>query len=158
MRKLIVAENITVDGVIEALDDWFGPASGGDDVVATEREHYAACDAVLLGRQTYEDFKGYWPLQADVTTGITNALNRAEKYVVSSTMRESDWQNTTFLAGPLEEAVSRLKARPGRGWWTSTASSSTRSSWGGGGGSSPKGLAATSASPTPAPSTRVSSC
>lgn len=40
MRKLIVTENITVDGVIEALDAWFGPKSGGDDVVATEREHY----------------------------------------------------------------------------------------------------------------------
>ena len=114
MRKLIVTENISVDGVIEALDGWFGPTSGGDDVVATEREHYAACDAVLLGRQTYEDFKGYWPLQTDVATGIADSLNRAEKYVVSSTMRASDWHNTTFLAGPLEEAVARLKARPGR--------------------------------------------
>jgi dihydrofolate reductase len=114
MRKLIVAENISVDGVIEALDDWFGPASGGDDVVATEREHYAACDAVLLGRQTYEDFKGYWPLQTDATVGIADSLNRAEKYVVSSTPTESDWEHTTFLTGPLEEEVARLKARAGK--------------------------------------------
>jgi dihydrofolate reductase len=100
--------------VVEALDGWFGSTSGGDDVVAAERDLYAACDAVLLGRRTYEDFKGYWPLQTDVITGIADSLNRAEKYVVSSTMRESDWQNTTFLNGPPTEEVARLKAQPGQ--------------------------------------------
>ncbi len=105
MRKLIV---------IEALDAWFAPKSGGDDVVATEREHYAACDALLLGRQTYEDYKGYWPLQRDAGVGIAGSFNRAEKYVVSSTLTEGDWAHTTVLAGPLAEEVARLKAREGQ--------------------------------------------
>jgi len=59
MRKLVVTENITLDGVIELNGDWFNPGGGGDDLLATMREQDATCDAVLLGRQTYEDFRGY---------------------------------------------------------------------------------------------------
>ncbi len=114
MRKLIVTENITLDGVIEMTGDWFDPQGGGDDLQEAMHEHDAACDAVLLGRQTYEDFKSYWPLLTDDTTGVTDYLNRTEKYVVTSTMKETDWENTTFLRGPLVEEIARLKAQPGK--------------------------------------------
>lgn len=114
MRKLVVTENITLDGVIEITGDWFDPAAQDDGLLATMREQDAEADAVLLGRVTYEQFKGYWPLQTDDTTGITNYLNRTEKYVVSSTLTDPDCQNTTVLRGPLAEEVARLKARPGK--------------------------------------------
>lgn len=114
MRKLVVTENITMDGVIELEGDWFDPSAAADDMRAVEREFEAACDAVLLGRQTYEDFRGYWPKQTNDPSGITDALNRTMKYVVTSTMRETDWQNSTFLRGPIAEEVVRLKAQPGK--------------------------------------------
>ena len=112
MRELIVTENITLDGVIEATDDWFSVA-GDDELTEVTRQHSAASGAVLLGRQTYEEFKGYWPLQTDDTTGVTDHLNRTTKYVISSTLKESDWENTTILSGPLADEVRAIKAQDG---------------------------------------------
>ena len=114
MRDLIVTLNITVDGVIEFIGDWFDPTAGGDDLLAVNKEHQAGSDAVLLGRATYNAFKGYWPLQKDDPIGVAAYLNQTEKYVVSSTLRESDWENTTILSGPLMEEIARLKALPGK--------------------------------------------
>lgn len=113
MRKLVVTENITLDGVIELTGDWFDPTAQDDGLLATNRGYAAQADAVLLGRQTYEDFKGYWPLQKGDTTGVTDYLNRTEKYVVTATMTATDWENTTFLRGPVAAEVARLKARAG---------------------------------------------
>jgi hypothetical protein len=69
----VVAENISANGVIEFLDPWFDPGdqTDTDDLNAVMREHMAAETALLLGRQTFEDFRGYWPLQTDDTTGST---------------------------------------------------------------------------------------
>ena len=112
MRDLIVTENITLDGVIDARDGWFSPY-GGDDIAAVNREHMAAADAVLLGRVTYEEFAGYWPAQTDDRTGVSDYLNRTTKYVVSSSLAEADWQHTTILRGPLADEIAALKRRPG---------------------------------------------
>jgi dihydrofolate reductase len=114
MRDLIVVENSTVDGVIELLGDWFDPTAESADIQELVRTHMVESDALLLGRITYNDFKGFWPLQQDDQTGNTAYLNQTEKYVVSSTMQESDWENTTILAGPVEEEIQRIKALPGK--------------------------------------------
>lgn len=114
MRDLIVTENSTLDGVIEFTGDWFDPTEGGDDLLAVNKEHEAESDAVLLGRVTYNDFKSFWPLQQDDQTGVTDYLNKTEKYVISSTLKESDWENTTILSGPLTEEIARVKALPGK--------------------------------------------
>ena len=116
MRKLVVTENITVDGVIEATEGWFG-VTGGDataDIDATMREQMKAEDAVLLGRQTFEDFRGYWPKQPDDTTGVTAHLNQVAKYVVSGTLEDPQWENTTVIPGDLLEEVRKLKEQPGQ--------------------------------------------
>jgi dihydrofolate reductase len=68
---------------------------------------------LLLGRVTFEQFRGYWPHQKDDTTGITAHLNSVSKYVVSHTMQDPAWANTTVLRGPLEQDVERLKREPG---------------------------------------------
>lgn len=117
MRELVVTQNITVDGVIEA-GDWFSTA-GADpaataDVDAALREQAAASDAVLLGRQTFEDMRGFWPARVDDTTGVTEHLNTVTKYVVSRTLTEPGWANTEILRGPLVQEVAGIKRRPGR--------------------------------------------
>ena len=68
----------------------------------------------MLGRQTFEDFRGYWPQQTDDQTGITEELNQVQKYVVSSTMTDPQWQNSTVLTGDWIAQVRALKQQEGR--------------------------------------------
>ena len=116
MGTIVVTENATLDGVIEQVGDWFSPAgdhteTDDSDIVATLREQMRAEAALLLGRKMFESFRGYWPAQTSDTTGITAHLNRVSKYVLSSTLHEPAWENTTVLRGDLPEEVRALKAR-----------------------------------------------
>jgi dihydrofolate reductase len=117
MRTLVVTENITLDGVIDAAGGWFDPAGAADDtsdIVAAVAEQSAAADAFLVGRRTFEDMRGYWPKQTDDTTGVTDYLNNVAKYVVSGTLGDPGWAGTTVLRGPAEEEVRHLKSLPGK--------------------------------------------
>jgi dihydrofolate reductase len=71
-------------------------------------------DGFLVGRRTFEDLRGYWPTLTDDATGITDYLNRVQKYVVSSTMTDPGWQNTTVLSGDPAGQVRALKEEPGQ--------------------------------------------
>jgi dihydrofolate reductase len=114
MRKLVVTQNITLDGAIEMLDDWFDPQLQDDALLAETHRQDRDADALLVGRRTFEDFRSYWPEQTDDTTGVTDYLNRVAKYVVSSTITDPLWDNSTILTGdPIEEAVT-LKSQPGK--------------------------------------------
>ena len=113
MRPLVITQNITVDGSIEMLDDWFDPTDSPPDQQEILARDSAACDAILLGRQTFEDFRGFWPDQTDDATGITDELNRIAKYVVTTTMTDPAWQHTTLLAGDPVEAVRELTQQDG---------------------------------------------
>lgn len=115
--RIVITENITADGVIDLSDGWFAPATGAAekaDHLAVLQEQDRTADAMLLGRRTFEDFRGYWPKQTDDPTGISGYLNRATKLVVSSTLEEPGWENTVVLRGPVAEEVGRLKVQPGR--------------------------------------------
>jgi dihydrofolate reductase len=114
MGTLAVTENITLDGVIEQVGDWFSPAGAeagvdNSDIEATLRQQMKAEGALLLGRKTFEVFRGYWPTQTDDKTGITAHLNRVPKYVLSRTIDKPEWANTTVLRGELTEEVRQLK-------------------------------------------------
>jgi dihydrofolate reductase len=118
MRKLVVTENITLDGVIDAREGWFAP-SGEEDVDQSDlnealREQAAAADAVLLGRVTFEEMRGFWPVQTNDKTGVTEYLNNVEKYVVSNTMTEPQWARSTVLSGDMEGNIHDLKGRDGK--------------------------------------------
>jgi dihydrofolate reductase len=114
MRKLVITENITLDGAIEMLDDWFDPQLQDPDLLDESHRQDAQADALLLGRQTFEDFRGYWPKQTHDPTGVTDYLNRVAKYVVSSTMKDPQWQHSTVLSGDPVEQATALKAQPGK--------------------------------------------
>jgi dihydrofolate reductase len=98
MRKLVITENVTLDGSVEMLDDWFDPQLQDDELLAESHRQDADSDALLLGRQTFEDFRSYWPNQSDDQTGITDYLNGVHKYVVSTTMTDPTWTNSTVIA------------------------------------------------------------
>jgi dihydrofolate reductase len=117
MRKLVVTENITLDGVIDASEGWFAPSGEDDvdesDVIEAIAEQSAAADAVLLGRVTFEEMRGFWPHQTGDETGVSDYLDRVDKYVVSSTLGDPEWAGSTVLRGPLSDDVRRLKQADG---------------------------------------------
>jgi len=116
MRRLVVTENITLDGVIDAAGYWFDPNDPDvdqSDIQAVTAEHSAAADAFLTGRVTFEQMRSFWPKQVDDTTGVTDYLNRVAKYVVSSTLGDPEWAGSTVLRGPLVEEITALKSQPG---------------------------------------------
>jgi dihydrofolate reductase len=114
MRKLVITQNITLDGSVEMLDDWFDPQLQDEDLLEESHRQDSQADALLVGRQTFEDFRGYWPKQTDDPTGVTDYLNRVAKYVVSSTMSDPEWQNSTVLTGDPIERTTELKSLPGK--------------------------------------------
>ncbi len=102
MRDLVVTENITVDGVIDATGDWFLPTeASGDlaDVAEALAEQRDRADALLVGRTTFEAFREFWPAQTDDETGTSDYLNQVHKYVVSGTLGDPGWEPTTVLRG-----------------------------------------------------------
>jgi dihydrofolate reductase len=117
MRKLVVTENITLDGVIDMADGWFDPLSEDvdqSDITSANAEHREAADALLVGRNTFEIFRSFWPERTDDPTGVSGYLDAVAKYVVSSTIGDPGWQNTIVLRGPLVDEVRGLKEAPGR--------------------------------------------
>jgi dihydrofolate reductase len=96
------------------LGDWFDPQLQDEDLLAESHRQDAEADALLVGRQTFEDFRGYWPKQDDDATGVTDYLNQVAKYVVSSTMTDPEWENSTVLAGDPVEHTKNLKSQPGK--------------------------------------------
>jgi dihydrofolate reductase len=119
VRDLIVTENITLDGVIDASAGWFAPAGTGDtdssEQLAALAEQREAADAFLTGRRTFEQMRSYWPHRTeDDETGVAAYLDRVQKYVVSTTIDDPGWEPATVLHGPLADDVAALKAMPGR--------------------------------------------
>jgi dihydrofolate reductase len=116
VRKLVITQNMTLDGSIEMLGDWFNPRGQADrsDLIEEVHRQDEQSDAFLTGRQTFEDLRGYWPQQAEDSTGVANYLNDVTKYVVSSTITDPQWQHTTVLSGDPVPRVRALKQQQGK--------------------------------------------
>ncbi len=112
MRKIINSTYISLDGVIEAPHTW--PPTGPDDEAAgtIQTDLLQACDAVLMGRRTYEGFAPVWPTRSG--DPYSDRINSMRKYVVSSTLTDPDWHNTMVVSGDPIEAIRRLKDQPGQ--------------------------------------------
>jgi dihydrofolate reductase len=112
MRKTVAGVLMTLDGVVEAPEKW--QVRYFDDEMAEIIDAAAAhSDAMLLGRRTYEEFVAFWPSQgSDVP--MADYMNDTPKYVVSTTLTELDWANSSLVAGDLAETVEALKRQPGK--------------------------------------------
>ncbi|MGX5655831.1 dihydrofolate reductase family protein [Geodermatophilus nigrescens] len=113
MGRLVITQNTTLDGVVEATGGWFAPQDDGADAsdqFAVVREHMAGQSVFLTGRRTFEEMRGFWPQQTGDPTGISAHLDAVEKAVVSRTLTEPGWAHTTVLTGDPVEDVRRLVA------------------------------------------------
>jgi dihydrofolate reductase len=121
MRKLIVLEHITLDGVIQAPGGPEEDPSGGfthggwisaysDEALGTAlRKQMNSPFDLLLGRKTFEIWEPYWPQHPDVWPGV----NIATKYIASNTRTSSQWQPSMFLNGDIAEKVAKVKQQQG---------------------------------------------
>src|SRR3954465_13184379 len=114
MRKIIVTEFISLDGVVEAPggeegyrhSGWTFDLEPDPTMYEFKAEELREADALLLGRRTYEGFAAAWPEREGE---FADKFNSMTKYVVSNTLADPDWNNSTVLAGDVVEAVSKLR-------------------------------------------------
>lgn len=110
MRKIVNSTYVTLDGVIEAPQNWPSTEGDGDRAYAMQRDLLFACDTVLMGRRTYEGFAPVWASRCG--DEYSDRINAMEKVVVSSTLTDPEWANTRVIADPVPE-LRRLKQEPG---------------------------------------------
>jgi dihydrofolate reductase len=116
MRKITAGLFISLDGVVEAPDQWHFPYFN-EEMGAAVDATLGAADTVLFGRKTYDSFAGAWPEReaaGEEDAGLAKALGDARKIVVSNRKLEFTWRNSEQLEGDLVEAVTALKNEPGR--------------------------------------------
>jgi dihydrofolate reductase len=117
MRKITAGLFISLDGVVEAPDQWHFPYFN-DEMGAAVDASLGAADTMLFGRKTYDSFAGAWP-EREAAGGedapFARALADARKIVVSNQQLEFTWRNSEQLQGDLIEAVTALKNEPGEG-------------------------------------------
>ena len=109
--KVIVTEFMTLDGVIEAPHEWSFPY-WSDETGKFKLDELLATDAHLLGRVTYERFAAAWPSRTD-EAGFADRMNSLPKYVVSTTLRKAEWNNSTIINENVAEEIAKLKKQPG---------------------------------------------
>lgn len=113
MRKLIAALQMTVDGVVEAPEQW-SFANYNDELGAAVGAAMAHADAMLMGRVLYQEWAAYWPAQGN-DNPMADYMNGIRKYVVSTTLENVDqWSNATLINGDVVQAVTDFKQQPGK--------------------------------------------
>jgi dihydrofolate reductase len=114
MGTIVVSENVSLDGVVQdpAGDEgfsrggWVGPIAAREDVAKLALDEALGAEAFLLGRRSYEWLAARWPSRSGE---LADRLNALPKYVVSSTLQDPEWNNSTVLRGDAVDEVSRLK-------------------------------------------------
>jgi dihydrofolate reductase len=112
MRKLIVTEFLSLDGVMEN-PMWTFPY-WNDDIAAFKGEETSDNEPLLLGRATYEGFAASWPQRSDEDDPGASYFNATRKYVVSTTLKEPlEWNNSVQIKDNIVEEISKLKQEDG---------------------------------------------
>ncbi|HSS04776.1 MAG TPA: dihydrofolate reductase family protein [Solirubrobacterales bacterium] len=115
MGKIVVTEFVSLDGVIEdpggaegyRHGGWTFEYDRGEEGDKFKLDELAEAEAQLLGRVTYEGFAAAWPT-IDDESGFAEKMNSMPKYVISSTLREASWNNSTILSGGLADEIAAL--------------------------------------------------
>ena len=118
MGKVVVSQFVTVDGVIEDpggsegwdRGGWAFQFDRGPDGDKFKLDEVMDAEALLLGRVTYEGFAEAWPSREGE---FADKFNNMPKYVVSTTLEDPEWSNSTVIKGDIAEEVSKLKGQPG---------------------------------------------
>ena len=118
MGRIVVTEFVSLDGVMEAPGGgedfqhagWTFEIAHGDGGDKFKLDEALEAEALLLGRKTYEGFAAAWPGREGE---FADKFNNMPKYVVSSTLEEAEWNNSTLLDGDVVEEVSKLRQKPG---------------------------------------------
>ena len=116
MGKIVVTEFVSLDGIVEAPGGgedykhagWTFEIDRGKEGDAFKLDELREAEAQLLGRVTYEGFAAAWPTMED-EAGFAEKMNAMPKYVVSSTLQEAEWNNSTILNGDVAVEVAKLK-------------------------------------------------
>ncbi|MET0202315.1 MAG: dihydrofolate reductase family protein [Gaiellaceae bacterium] len=116
MARIVASENVSLDGVIQdpAGDEgfrhggWVGLIKDSPELNQLALDEALGAEALLLGRRSYEWFAARWPSRSGE---LADRLNGLPKYVVSSTLRDPDWNNSTVLSGNASDEVSKLKQK-----------------------------------------------
>ncbi len=119
MKKIIVSEFLTLDGVMEdpggsdhfERGGWAFQFERGPQGDQFKLDEVMQAGALLLGRKTYEGFATAWPSR---TGDFADKMNGMPKYVVSTTLDRAGWNNSTIIKGNVAEEVAKLKAMPGQ--------------------------------------------
>jgi dihydrofolate reductase len=114
MGKIVMSENVSLDGVIQdpagdegfARGGWVGRIAALPELAKVTLDEALGSEAMLLGRRSYEWLAARWPSRSGE---LADRLNGLPKYVVSSTLEEPDWNNTTVLKGHAVSEASKLK-------------------------------------------------
>ena len=110
MRKIVVAEFLSLDGIMEE-PAWSFPY-WNNEIAKFKYDELFASDAHLLGRVTYQGFAAAWPSRKD--DDFADRMNGLPKYVVSTTLKKAEWNNSTIIRENVVEAISKLKQSPGQ--------------------------------------------
>lgn len=131
MRRIVVSEFVTLDGVMEAPEKWSFPF-WNEDLGKFKFDELFASDALLMGRETYEIFAKAWPNLTDEKNWerikaaggevgdipkenpFADRMNSIAKFVVSTSLEEAGWNNSRVVKGDVVAEVSRLKQQPGK--------------------------------------------
>jgi dihydrofolate reductase len=120
MRKVIVSEFVTLDGVMEDPGGAEKSEYGGwsfqfwnDEAAKYKLDELSSSGALLLGRVTYQGFAAAWPSRTD-DAGLAQRMNSLPKFVVSSTLEQVEWNNSHLIKRNIREEVSKLKQQPGQ--------------------------------------------
>ena len=113
MGRIVVSDNVSLDGVIEdpvgdegfSRGGWVGLIKDRPQLAQVTLDEVLRTDAMLMGRRTYDWFAGRWPSR---TGALADRLNSMPKYVVSSTLQDPEWNNSRVVNGDLLDEVSKL--------------------------------------------------
>jgi dihydrofolate reductase len=113
MRKIIASFNVSLDGVVDHMEEWHFQYFGADAQEYARAQLWAS-DALLMGRKTFEGFSQAWPNMEEETGEFGVRMNTYPHYVVSSTVESAGWGDTTIIKGDILGEIAKLKEQDGR--------------------------------------------